>query len=200
MQIDKFTSKFQQALEAAQSTAVGQDHQFIEPVHLMLALMQQQGGTVKPLLAQSGVDVTGFEAALDKQLSSLAHVEGNAGAVHVSHELVRLLNLSDKLSQQRQDQYISSELFVLALAEDKHQLGEILRKFGGNKANIQTAIEKVRGGEKVTDPNAEEQRQALEKYTIDLTARAESSKLDPVIGRDDEIRRTIQVLQRRTKK
>jgi ATP-dependent Clp protease ATP-binding subunit ClpB len=199
MQIDKFTSKFQQALEAAQSTAVGQDHQFIEPVHLMLALMQQQGGTVKPLLAQSGVDVTGFEAALDKQLSSLAHVEGNAGAVHVSHELVRLLNLSDKLSQQRQDQYISSELFVLALAEDKHQLGEILRKFGGNKANIQTAIEKVRGGEKVTDPNVEEQRQALEKYTIDLTARAESSKLDPVIGRDDEIRRTIQVLQRRTK-
>jgi len=199
MQIDKLTSKFQEALAAAQSMAVGQDHQFIEPVHLMLALLQQQNGSVKPILAQSGVNVAAYQADLEQQLSRLAQVEGGNGDIHVSQDLSRLLNQTDKLAQQRQDQYISSELFVLALAEDKNQHGELLRKHGGNKTAINTAIDKIRGGERVTDPNAEEQRQALEKYTIDLTARAEAGKLDPVIGRDDEIRRTIQVLQRRTK-
>ncbi|EGL54676.1 ATPase with chaperone activity, ATP-binding subunit [Methylophaga aminisulfidivorans MP] len=199
MQIDKLTSKFQEALAAAQSMAVGQDNQFIEPVHLMLALLQQQNGSVKPILAQSGVNVAAYQADLEQQLSRLAQVEGGNGDIHVSQDLSRLLNQTDKLAQQRQDQYISSELFVLALAEDKNQHGELLRKHGGNKTAINTAIDKIRGGERVTDPNAEEQRQALEKYTIDLTARAEAGKLDPVIGRDDEIRRTIQVLQRRTK-
>ncbi|WP_284450508.1 ATP-dependent chaperone ClpB [Methylophaga thalassica] len=199
MQIDKLTSKFQEALAAAQSMAVGQDHQFIEPVHLMLALLQQQNGSVKPILAQSGVNVAAYQADLDQQLSRLAQVEGGNGDIHVSQDLSRLLNQTDKLAQQRQDQYISSELFVLALAEDKNQHGELLRKHGGNKTAINAAIDKIRGGERVTDLNAEEQRQALEKYTIDLTARAEAGKLDPVIGRDDEIRRTIQVLQRRTK-
>ncbi|SFK11848.1 ATP-dependent chaperone ClpB [Methylophaga sulfidovorans] len=199
MQIDKLTSKFQEALAAAQSMAVGQDHQFIEPVHLMLALLQQQNGSVKPILAQSGVNVAAYQTDLEQQLSRLAQVEGGNGDIHVSQDLSRLLNQTDKLAQQRQDQYISSELFVLALVEDKNQHGELLRKHGGNKTAINTAIDKIRGGERVTDPNAEEQRQALEKYTIDLTARAEAGKLDPVIGRDDEIRRTIQVLQRRTK-
>jgi ATP-dependent Clp protease ATP-binding subunit ClpB len=199
MQIDKLTSKFQEALGAAQSMAVGNDHQFIEPAHLMLALLQQQSGTVKPLLAQSGVNVPAYQAALEEQIARLAKVEGGSGDVHVSQDLNRLLNQTDKLSQQRKDQYISSELFVLAVVDDRKQAGELLRQYGGNKATLEAAIEKIRGGENVTDPNAEEQRQALEKYTIDLTERAENGKLDPVIGRDDEIRRTIQVLQRRTK-
>ncbi len=199
MQIDKLTSKFQEALGAAQSLAVGKDHQFIEPVHLMLALLKQQGGSVKPLLAQSGVNVVSYQADLENQLNRLAQVQGGTGDIHVSQDLNRLLNLTDKLSQQRGDQYISSELFVLAAVEDKSQTGELLRKHGASKASLNAAIDKIRGGERVTDQNAEEQRQALEKYTIDLTARAESGKLDPVIGRDDEIRRTIQVLQRRTK-
>ena len=199
MQVDKFTSKFQQALDAAQSMAVGRDHQFIEPAHLMLALLQQQSGTVKPLLAQSGVDVVAYEEDLENQLNRFANVEDHAGNIHVSQDLVRLLNQSDKLSQKRQDQYISSELFVLAMVTDKTKTGDVLRQHGASKSNLGLAIEKLRGGEKVTDPNAEEQRQALEKYTIDLTAQAEQGKLDPVIGRDDEIRRTIQVLQRRTK-
>ncbi|PHS22611.1 MAG: ATP-dependent chaperone ClpB [Methylophaga sp.] len=199
MQIDKLTSKFQEALAAAQSMAVGKDHQFIEPAHLMLALLQQQSGTVKPLLAQSGVSVPAYQAELEKQIERLAQVEGGSGDMHVSQDLNRLLNQTDKLSQQRKDQYISSELFVLAVMEDKKQAGDLLRKNGGNKSALEAAIDKIRGGEKVTDPNAEEQRQALEKYTIDLTELAEQGKLDPVIGRDDEIRRTIQVLQRRTK-
>ena len=199
MQIDKLTSKFQEALGAAQSLAVGKDHQFIEPVHLMLSLLKQQGGSVKPLLAQSGVNVISYQADLENQLNRVAQVQGGSGDIHVSQDLNRLLNQTDKLSQQRGDQYISSELFVLAAVEDKNQTGELLRKHGASKATLNAAIDKIRGGERVTDQNAEEQRQALEKYTIDLTARAESGKLDPVIGRDDEIRRTIQVLQRRTK-
>ena len=199
MQIDKLTSKFQEALGAAQSLAVGKDHQFIEPVHLMLSLLKQQGGTVKPLLAQSGVNVVSYQADLENQLNRVAQVQGGSGDIHVSQDLNRLLNQTDKLSQQRGDQYISSELFVLAAVDDKNQTGELLRKHGASKATLNAAIDKIRGGERVTDQNAEEQRQALEKYTIDLTARAESGKLDPVIGRDDEIRRTIQVLQRRTK-
>lgn len=199
MQIDKLTSKFQEALGAAQSLAVGRDHQVIEPAHLILALLNQQGGTVKPLLAQSGVNVPAYQADLEAQLKRFPQVEGGNGDIRISSELSRLLNQTDKLAQQRQDQFISSELFVLAAVEDKNQTGELLRKHGGNKTNINNVIDKIRGGERVTDQNAEEQRQALEKYTIDLTARAESGKLDPVIGRDDEIRRTIQVLQRRTK-
>lgn len=199
MQIDKLTSKFQEAVAAAQSMAVGKDHQFIEPAHLMLALLQQQAGTVKPLLAQSGVNITAYQAELENQLSRLAHVEGGSGDIHISQDLNRLLNQTDKLAQKRQDQYVSSELFVLAMVEDKNKAGDLLRQHGGNKSSLEAAIEKIRGGEKVTDQNAEEQRQALEKYTIDLTELAEKGKLDPVIGRDDEIRRTIQVLQRRTK-
>ena len=199
MQIDKLTSKFQEALGAAQSLAVGRDHQVIEPAHLLLALLNQQGGTVKPLLAQSGVNVPAYQADLEAQLKRFPQVEGGNGDIRISSDLSRLLNQTDKLAQQRQDQFISSELFVLAVVEDKNQTGELLRKHGANKTNINNVIDKIRGGERVTDQNAEEQRQALEKYTIDLTARAESGKLDPVIGRDDEIRRTIQVLQRRTK-
>ena len=199
MQIDKLTSKFQEAVAAAQSMAVGRDHQFIEPAHLMLALIEQQSGTVKPLLAQSGVNLIAYQVALTDQLTRMAQVDGGSGDIHVSQDLNRLLNQTDKLSQQRQDQYVSSELFVLAVINDKQSAGELLRQHGGNKNTLETTIDKIRGGDKVTDPNAEEQRQALEKYTIDLTELAEKGKLDPVIGRDDEIRRTIQVLQRRTK-
>ena len=199
MQIDKLTSKFQEAMAAAQSMAIGKDHQIIEPAHLMLALLQQQGGTVRPLLAQSGVNITTYRSDLEDQLNRMAKVEGGSGDIHISQDLNRLLNQTDKLAQTRQDQYVSSELFVLAVVEDKNKAGDLLRQHGGNKSVIEAAIEKIRGGEKVTDQNAEEQRQALEKYTIDLTERAENGKLDPVIGRDDEIRRTIQVLQRRTK-
>ena len=199
MQIDKLTSKFQEAIAAAQSMAVGKDHQFIEPAHLMLALLEQQAGTVKPLLAQSGVNITAYQAELGNELNRMAQVDGGSGDIHVSQDLNRLLNQTDKLSQQRQDHYVSSELFVLAVVADKNKAGELLRQHGGNKSVLEATVEKIRGGENVMDQNAEEQRQALEKYTIDLTERAENGKLDPVIGRDDEIRRTIQVLQRRTK-
>ena len=199
MQIDKFTSKFQAALSEAQSMALGRDHQFIEPAHLMLALLSQQSGTVKPLLTQAGVNIAAYQNELESQLSRLAKVEGDTRDVHLAQDLNRLLNQTDKLAQKRQDKYISSELFVLAVSEDKNQAGDGLRKQGLNKKALETAIEKMRGGENVTDQNAEEQRQALDKYTIDLTEYAEKGKLDPVIGRDDEIRRTIQVLQRRTK-
>jgi ATP-dependent Clp protease ATP-binding subunit ClpB len=199
MRMDKLTSKFQMALADAQSLAVGRDHQFIEPVHVMAALLDQQGGTVRSLLGQSDVNVSRLRSQLGEALDRLPTVEGSAGEVHVSNDLTRLLNLTDKLAQQRKDQFISSELFILAALEDKGGLGELLRKAGAAKGSIEQAIEKMRGGQKVDDANAEEQRQALEKYTIDLTERAEQGKLDPVIGRDDEIRRTIQVLQRRTK-
>ena len=199
MQADKLTSKFNEALGDAQSIAIGRDHQFIEPAHLMLALLEQQGGTAKPLLKQSGVDVTAYQSELEKQLSRLSQVEGGNGDIHISQDLNRLFNQVDKLMQKRQDQYASSELFVLAVIEDKGQAGDSLRESGANKKAIESAIEQIRGGENVTDQNAEEKRQALEKYTIDLTEYAERGKLDPVIGRDDEIRRTIQVLQRRTK-
>ena len=199
MRQDKLTSKFQMALADAQSLAVGRDHQFIEPAHLMLALLDQQGGTVRPLLDKAGASVSRLRSQLGQTLDGLARVEGTGGEVHLSNELGKLLNLTDKLAQKRGDQYISSELYVLAALEDKGQLGRILRDCGVVKGAVEKAIDEVRGGEKVDDPNAEEQRQALEKYTIDLTERAEQGKLDPVIGRDDEIRRTIQVLQRRTK-
>ena len=199
MRMDKLTNKFQMALADAQSLAVGRDHQFIEPVHLMVALLDQQGGTVRHLLGVAQVDVNALRSQLGEVLDHLPRVEGSAGEVHISNDLGRLLNVTDKIAQQRNDAYISSELFVLAALEDKGQLGNMLRKAGAAKGSIEKAIDEMRGGQKVDDPGAEEQRQALEKYTIDLTERAEQGKLDPVIGRDDEIRRTIQVLQRRTK-
>jgi len=199
MRQDKLTSKFQLALAEAQSLAVGRDHQFIEPAHLMLALVDQQGGTVRPLLDKAGVNLNVLRSRLAEALERLPQVEGTAGEVHVSNDLARLLNVTDKLAQQRGDQYIASELFVLAAIDDKGGLGKILREAGAVRGAVDKAIEDVRGGEKVQDPNAEEARGALEKYTIDLTERARVGKLDPVIGRDDEIRRTVQVLQRRTK-
>jgi ATP-dependent Clp protease ATP-binding subunit ClpB len=197
--MDKLTSKFQMALADAQSLAVGRDHQFIEPVHLMIALLDQEGGAVRHLLGQADVNVNQLRSQLGEALERLPRVEGAAGEVHISNDLSRLLNVTDKLAQTRKDQYISSELFVLAALEDRGILGEMLRKAGAAKGSIAQAIDKLRGGQKVDDPNAEEQRQALEKFTIDLTERVEQGKLDPVIGRDEEIRRTIQVLQRRTK-
>ncbi len=199
MRMDKLTSKFQMALAEAQSLALGRDHQFIEPIHLMVALLDQDGGTVRHLLTQADVNVNWLRSQLGLALDRLPQVHGAEGEVHVSNDLSRLLNITDKLAQQRNDQYISSELFVLAALEDKGTLGELLRKAGAAKGSIEKAIEKMRGGQKVQDPNAEDQRQALERFTIDLTERAEQGKLDPVIGRDDEIRRTVQVLQRRTK-
>ncbi len=199
MRMDKLTSKFQMALADAQSLAVGRDHQFIEPVHLMTALLDQEGGTVRHLLTQSDVNVNQLRSGLGEILERMPSVEGAAGDLHISNDLGRLFNQTDKLAQQRKDQYISSELFVLAAVEDKGELGNLLRKAGAAKGPIEQVIDKIRGGQQVDDPNAEDQRQALEKYTIDVTERAEQGKLDPVIGRDDEIRRTIQVLQRRTK-
>jgi len=200
MRMDKLTAKFQQALADAQSLALGRDHQFIEPIHLMTALLDQEGGTVRHLLVQADVNANRLRSALGEALDRLATVQGGAaGDVHLGNDLNRLLNHTDKLAQQRGDQYISSELFVLAALEDKGVLGTALREAGATKGSIERAIGAVRGGQPVNDPNAEEQRQALEKYTIDLTERAEQGKLDPVIGRDDEIRRTIQVLGRRTK-
>jgi len=199
MRMDKMTSKFQQALADAQSLAVGRDHQFIEPVHLMAALLDQEGGTIRHLLTQADVNVNLFRSQLGELLDQLPQVEGAAGEVHISNDLGRLLNITDKLAQQRKDSYISSELFILAALQDKGSVGRLLGKTGASKQLIEQAIEKLRGGQQVDDPNAEDQRQALEKYTIDVTERAEQGKLDPVIGRDDEIRRTIQVLQRRTK-
>jgi ATP-dependent Clp protease ATP-binding subunit ClpB len=197
--MDRLTSKFQMALADAQSLAVGQDHQFIEPVHLMSAMLDQEGGTVRHLLTQSDININQLRSNLSAATERLPSVEGAAGDLHISNELGRLLNQTDKLAQQRNDQYISSELFVVAAVEDKGELGKMLRRAGATKEALERSIEKMRGGQKIDDPNAEDQRQALEKYTIDLTERAEQGKLDPVIGRDDEIRRTIQVLQRRTK-
>ncbi|QGU32088.1 ATP-dependent chaperone ClpB [Thermochromatium tepidum] len=199
MRQDKLTAKFQLALADAQSLALGRDHQFIEPIHLMVALLDQEGGTVRHLLTKADVNVNKLRSMLGEALERLPTVQGVGGDVHISNDLARLLNLTDKLAQQRNDQYISSELFVLAALEDKGTLGNALREAGASKTAIEQAIQTLRGGQSVNDPNAEEQRQALEKYTIDLTERAEQGKLDPVIGRDDEIRRTIQVLQRRTK-
>ena len=199
MNIEKFTTKFQQAIAEAQSLAIGKDNQFIEPVHLLSALLNQQDGSVAPILTASGVNVAALRNELNNELAKLPQVSGNGGDVQLSRQLLNLLNLCDKLAQQRQDKFISSELFLLAALEEKGAVSEILKKCGAKKDQILQAIDHIRGGQNVNDQNAEESRQALEKYTIDLTARAESGKLDPVIGRDEEIRRTIQVLQRRTK-
>jgi ATP-dependent Clp protease ATP-binding subunit ClpB len=199
MRMDKLTSKFQAALADAQSLALGRDNAYIEPVHLMKALLDQEGGSVRPILAQANVNIPSLRSQLDSAIDRLPEVEGTNGEIHVSPDLNKLLNLTDKIAQKRKDQYISSELFLLAAVEDNNPLGEMLKKIGATKDNLDAAINKERGGKKVDDPNAEDQRRALEKYTIDLTARAEQGKLDPVIGRDAEIRRTMQVLLRRTK-
>ncbi len=199
MRLDKLTSKFQMALADAQSLAVGQDHQFIEPAHLMVALLDQQGGGVRGLLTKSGVNVNLLRSQLGDAIDRFAKVEGAGGDVHFGPDMTKLLNLTDKLAQQREDQYIASELFVLAAMHDKSPLKSVMEQAGAVRGAIEKSIDDLRGGQQIDDPNAEDTRQALEKYTIDLTERAEQGKLDPIIGRDDEIRRTIQILQRRTK-
>jgi len=199
MRIDRFTNQLQIALSDAQSVAVGRDHSQLEPVHLAQAMLEQQGGSVRPLLTAAGFDVVGLRNALRKALDDLPKIQSPTGDVHMSQELGRLLNLADKQAQKQGDKFISSESVLLAALQDSsNALGKLLKQFGDAR-RLEQAVQKVRGGETVDNPDAEGQRQALDKYTIDLTARAEAGKLDPVIGRDDEIRRTIQVLQRRTK-
>jgi ATP-dependent Clp protease ATP-binding subunit ClpB len=199
MRIDRLTSKLQLALSDAQSLAVGLDHPAIEPAHLMQALLEQQGGSIKPLLMQVGFDVNSLRKELTKELDQLPKIQNPTGDVNMSQDLARLLNQADRLAQQKGDQYITSELVLLAAMDENSKLGKLLLGQGVTKKALENAINNLRGGEAVNDPNVEESRQALDKYTIDLTKRAEEGKLDPVIGRDDEIRRTIQVLQRRTK-
>ena len=199
MRMEKLTSKFQEALGDAQSLAVGRDHQFIEPVHLMLALLDQQGGSIRPLFTHSGVNINLLRSQLNELLDKQSSVEGAGGDIHISNALSKVLNVTDKLAQQRKDQFISSELFVLAVLNEKSPLCDVLKAAGADKQAIEQAVDAIRGGQSVDNANAEDQRMALEKYTIDLTERAEQGKLDPVIGRDEEIRRTIQVLGRRTK-
>ncbi len=199
MRMDKLTNNFQLALQEAQSMAVGKDHQFIEPVHLMAAMLNQDNSAVANLYLRAGADVNALKQKTQDIIERLPSVSGTAGEVHISNTLSNLLNVTDKISQQSGDDYIASEMFALAALEDKGELGNLLKQSGINKKQLAAALEKMRAGENVNDPNAEETRQALDKYTIDLTERAEQGKLDPVIGRDDEIRRAIQVLQRRTK-
>ncbi|HUE92904.1 ATP-dependent chaperone ClpB [Pseudomonas sp.] len=199
MRIDRLTSKLQLALSDAQSLAVGLDHAAIEPLHLMQALLDQQGGSIKPLLMQVGFDVNSLRKALTKELDHLGKIQSPTGDINLSQDLARLLNQADRLSQQKGDQFISSELVLLAAMDENTKLGKLLLGQGVSKKALENAVSNLRGGDAVNDPNVEENRQALDKYTVDLTKRAEEGKLDPVIGRDDEIRRTIQVLQRRTK-
>lgn len=199
MAIDKFTSKFQQALSQAQSMALGRSNSAIEPEHVLMAMIDQEGSTIRPLLKQVGANLLQLRSNLNEMLDNLPHLGKVTGEIRVSESLARILNLADKLAQDRKDKFISSELFLLAIMEDDGPLAKTLKNANITKAKLSEAIQKIRGNETVQDENAEDQRQALEKYTIDLTARAEQGKLDPVIGRDEEIRRTIQVLQRRTK-
>ncbi len=199
MRMDKLTSKFQLALADAQSLAVGLDNQMIEPEHVMVALLDQQGGSVRHLLTKAGVKVNSLRSHLGERLDSFPKVSGAPGEVNLSNDTIKIMTVTDKLAQRRDDQYIASELFILAALEVKGAVADLLKQAGAHLDAIEAAIDDMRGGEQVNDPNAEESRQALEKYTIDLTERAEQSKLDPVIGRDEEIRRCIQVLQRRTK-
>ena len=199
MRTDRLTGKFQQALASAQSLALGRDNQFIEPVHVMAALLDQEGGSTTHLLGLAGADVERLHKGITRTMENLPRIQGHDGEIFVSKDLERLLNLTDKYAQQRKDQYISSELFSLAALEDKSGLGKILRECGAEKHKIEAAIDRIRGGENVNDPHSEDNRGALDKFTIDLTEQADKGKLDPVIGRDEEIRRTIQVLQRRTK-
>ncbi|WP_394205790.1 ATP-dependent chaperone ClpB [Shewanella waksmanii] len=199
MRLDRMTNKFQIAISDAQSLALGRDHQFIEPTHLMMALLNQDGGSIHPLLTQAGIQVSSLRSLLSQELERLPKVEGTGGDVQLSQALIRLLNLCDKLAQKRKDKFISSELFVLAALEGNDVLAQSLKKSGATKELLEQTIQSVRSGKNIDDPNAEDQRQALKKFTVDLTERAEQGKLDPVIGRDDEIRRTVQVLQRRSK-
>ena len=199
MRMDKLTSRFQQALADAQSLAVGRDHAGIEPVHFMHALLNQDGGGTLPLLQNAGVQTDLLRSKLTQAIERQPRLGESTGEISVSADLGKLLNLTDKLAQKRGDQFISSELFVLAALDDRGALGEALRAAGARKEMLEKAINDMRGGQKVDSQNAEEQRGALDKYTIDLTERARSGKLDPVIGRDEEIRRVIQVLSRRTK-
>ena len=199
MRMDKLTNQLQSALADAQSLALGKDHNYIEPVHLLSALLEQQGGSARPLLQKAGANLNTLRAEVAGAVDALPTVSGAGGDVHVSQDLGRILNVTDKLAQQGGDAYISSELVLLAMLESKSQAGHLLKESGVTPAALKTAIDEVRGGESVNSAEAEESRQALDKFTIDLTERAEQGKLDPVIGRDDEIRRTIQVLQRRTK-
>ena len=199
MRMDRLTNQLQLALSDAQSLALGKDHSAIEPLHLMSALLNQKGGSVRPLLMQSGANLQGLSEAIAQELKALPTIASSQGDIHMSNDLGRVMNLADKQSQKNNDAYVSSELVVLAMFDANLSISHILSDAGVSKTSLQQAIEKVRGGEAVNDPAAEESRQALDKYTIDLTAQAEEGKLDPVIGRDDEIRRTIQVLQRRTK-
>ncbi|CAL7960694.1 chaperone protein ClpB [Gammaproteobacteria bacterium] len=198
MRLEQLTDNFREALADAQSKAIGKDNQFIEPVHMMLALLEQKG-TVYHVLQKARTNIIKLQSVLNDALEQLPKVEGAAGEVHISNDLLKLLNVADKLAQQRKDQFIASELFLLAAVDDKGAIGKILKDAGAVKNILEQAVNDVRGGKGVADAGAENQRQALEKYTIDFTARAACGKLDPVIGRDDEIRRTIQVLQRRTK-
>ncbi|MBX3665471.1 MAG: ATP-dependent chaperone ClpB [Burkholderiales bacterium] len=199
MRFDKFTTRFQQAFADAQSAAVGGDHAYIEPQHLLQALLNQQDGGTASLLQKAGVNVGGLRGALKTAIERLPKVEGTGGEVTISRDLGNLLNLTDKEAQKRGDQYIASEMFLLALAQDKGETGRLLKQQGGDRAHIEKAVEALRGGESVGSAEAEGSREALKKYTLDLTERARSGKLDPVIGRDDEIRRVVQILQRRTK-
>ena len=199
MRMDKLTNPLQQALGEAQSLAVGRDHSMIEPAHLLSALINQSGSAILPLLQKAGANISVLHAGVDKALSKVAKLADSNGDVQGSQALGRLLNRADKLSQERGDAYISSDVVLLAMAEKNSALSALIRDAGLTEASLKKAIDDVRGGEAVQSADAEEQRQALEKYTVDLTARAEAGELDPVIGRDDEIRRTIQVLQRRTK-
>ena len=199
MRLDRFTQAFQIAISDAQTIALGKDHQFIEPSHIMMALLNQNQSSIIPLLKSAGIDLYTLRQKVEKILSELPHIEGAGGDVQLSSATGNLLNMCDKFAQKMGDSFISSELFVLVAIEDKGALGLALKSLGASTQRIKDAIDHIRGGKKVDEAIAEEKRQALEKFTIDLTERAEQGKLDPVIGRDDEIRRTIQVLQRRTK-
>ena len=198
MRMDKFTTRLQQALADAQSLAVGRDQQYIEPLHLLSALLSQDEAAAS-LLARAGVAVPRLKEALAKAIERLPRVEGHGGEVQLGRDLGNLLNIADREAQKRSDQFIASEMFLLALAEDKGEAGRLFKEMGGSRATLEQAIKAVRGSEPVNSAEAEGQREALKKYTLDLTERARKGKLDPVIGRDDEIRRVIQILQRRTK-
>src|ERR1700682_6069284 len=199
MRIDKLTTKFQEALADAQSLAVGNDNQYIEPIHLLAALIAQQDGSARSLLSQAGVQVQALQTALKDAMTRLPQVQGTDGNVQVSRDLAGLLNSADKEAQKLNDTFVASEMYLLAIADDKGEAGRLAKQHGLTRKALEAAINTVRGGGQVHSQDAESQRGALKKYTVDLTERARAGKLDPVIGRDDEIRRSIQILQRRTK-
>ena len=199
MNFNKLTTNFQQALNEAQSIAVGKDHNVIESAHVLAALLDQENSSIKHVLMKSGVNVNQLRASIDETIELMPVIGTNTGQVNLSTNLVKVLNLADKLAQQREDQYIASELFALALLDSNDTTAQLLKKAGAQRDSLAKTIDDIRGDNKIDDAGAEENRQALEKYTIDLTARAEKAKMDPIIGRDAEIRRTIQILQRRTK-